>query len=165
MNQPFTQTRTGTSTMTEARVRKVMVEIAADFAALAAAGLATAAQVADWRNDLLYILENETSKGFQVQLRCPGQSTLAIEYEVSADGSLVSNQPAGGIDFFRLNAGTKASLFVNLDEAAPKNAIVRAGLATRGWGTNGTAVTGTAVTDRTYSSEGYGVKRSLVGEF
>ncbi len=165
MNVSLTQTRSATSTMTAARVRNVMIEIAADFAGLVAAKLLTHAQLASWRDDLVYIMENEASQKFQVQLTSPGQAMRAIEYKIAADGSIRSSQTAGGLDFYSLPAGTTATLFVSLDDCAPNARAVREGLGRRGWGMNGVPVTGSATSDRSYSSEGYGVRRSLIGEF
>lgn len=165
MSQPMTQTRSMTSTMTAARVRNVMVEVTADFAALAAAQFATHTQVARWREDLIYIMENEASRGFQVQLTSPGHSMRAIDYKIAADGSIRSSQSAGGLDLYGLPPNTTANLFVSLDDTMPKTAAVRETLRGQGWGMNGAAITGAATADRSYSSEGYGVRRSLIGEF
>jgi hypothetical protein len=165
MNSVGTVSRSVTSTMTEARVRRVAIEFHADFVAMAGAGLASQEVVADWRDDLVYILENDATKFFQVQLKSPDGSERAVEYRVSADGSLHSSNTAGGIDYYNLPVGTKASLFVSIDNSSSRASSVLAELGERGWGTDGKAVTGTSVTDRIYSHDGYGVRRALIGNF
>jgi hypothetical protein len=156
-------TASRTDTFSEARVRAVMLEVSADFYALAAAGLLSWDRAAKWTEDLGFILQHRAAKGFQIQLRCAGYLPKALDFRVSSDGSIFESSTAGGIDYHALPAGTSASLFVDLDDNATKIETVRQHIGARGWGTNGKPVDGASVRDRVYSKEGYGVIRSRVG--
>jgi hypothetical protein len=139
-----------------------MPEVGADFWAMAAAGLITNSVATSWTEDLTFILQNQCAKGFQIQLHLPRGTAIALDYKVSADGSIRESSSGGGIDYYALPAGTEASLFVDLDEKAPRINTARAYTAQRGWG-NGQAVEGATVRDRAYSNNGYGFIRNRVG--
>ncbi len=158
-----TLTRSASTTMTAARVRNVMLEVTADLASISVAGLADFDKCAEWSADLSYMLEQEAVTSFQIQFKCAGHSTRALEFSVSADGTLQSSDTAGGIDYFGLPAGTKASLFVSLNYQSDNIQTVVAYLARRGWGFNGQPVTGNGTQDRVYSADGYGVVRNRIG--
>jgi hypothetical protein len=151
------------STFTEARVRHVMLEVGADFYALAAPGLISLATAMKWAEELTFILLHQAARGFQIQLRCQGYWPIALDYCVSADGSILESGTAGGIDYFALAPGTTATLFVDLDFSARNIAAVQAYLNGRGWGTNGQAIEGVSLRDRAYGKDGYGVIRSKIG--
>ncbi len=160
-----TQTATRTDSYTEARLRAVMPEVGADFMGPAAANLITFERANKWTEELTFILQNRAAHGFQIQLRCAGLATIALDYRVSSDGSVRESATAGGIDYFALPAGTTASLFVELDFDARNIAIVQEHLRRRGWGIDGQAVQGTPVRDRVYSKDGYGFVRGKVGDW
>lgn len=164
MNQAFTvaRTRTLADTYTDARLWAVMPEVGADFYALAAAGLISSDTAQKWTEELAFILQHRAAHGFQIQLRCTGRNTIALDYRVSSDGSIQESSTAGGINYFGLPAGTHAFLFVELNFSASNIAKVQDYIRERGWGT-GQAVQGDAVRDRVYSKEGYGVIRSKIG--
>jgi hypothetical protein len=158
-----TYTISRSSTFTEARVRNVMLEVGADFYALAAPGLISLATAMKWTEELTFILLHQAAQGFQIQLRCEGYWPIALDYRVSADGSILESGTAGGIDYFALAPGTTAMLFVDLNFSARNIAIVRTYLNGRSWGTNGEAIKGVTVRDRAYAKDGYGVIRSKIG--
>ena len=165
MNGVMTATRSQTDSFTEARLAAVMPEVGADFYAMASAGLITMATAQKWAEELTFVLKHKAAYSFQIQLRCAGRDPIALDYRVSSDGTVHESGTGGGIDYFSLPEGTRASLFVNINYQAPQIAIVRAYTAQRGWGTNGQAVPGEPVRDRAYSKEGYGVVRGKVGNW
>jgi hypothetical protein len=140
-----------------------MPEVGADFYALAAAGLISSGTAQRWTEELAFILQHRAAHGFQIQLRCTGRNTIALDYRVSSDGSIQESSTAGGVNYFGLPAGTYATLFVDLNFQARTIATVQAYTRARGWGTNGQAVQGDTIRDRVYSKEGYGVIRSKIG--
>lgn len=165
MSSIFTSTlaRSASTTMTAARVHNVVLEVGADFYTIATAGLADYDRCVKWCTDLTYILEKEALTSFQLQFKCAGHLPLALEYVLSADGTLQSSDKAGGIDYFGLPAGTRVSLFVSLNYQSSNIQVVLAYLRLREWGFDGQAVTGSGMQDRTYSKDGYGVVRSKIG--
>jgi hypothetical protein len=158
-----TVTRSASTTMTAARVRNVMLEVGADFAAISIAGLANYDKCVKWCTELTYILEQQAVTSFQIQFKCAGHASLALEFKVSADGTLHSSDKAGGIDYFGLPAGTKANLMVSLNYESHNIQTVLAYLGRCGWGFDGQAVTGNGTQDRIYSADGFGVVRSKIG--
>jgi hypothetical protein len=163
MTYSTTASRSQSTAMTAVRVRNVLFEVGADFYNLVPAKLATEDQVNKWAGDLQVILENEAARSFQVQLTCNGRKIGAIEYVVSADGTLMENGKAGGVNYFSFPAGTKASLFVAMDYASKNIEYVKQYLRDNGWGFDGVAVSGSSSRNRAYSSDGYGVVRNFVG--
>jgi hypothetical protein len=161
MTMSATLARTGT--FSEARARDVMLEIGADFYALAAAKLISWEAAERWTEELGFILLHEAAYGFQIQFHCQGHSPRALDYRVSSDGSILESGTAGGINYYGLPPGTVAGLLVQLNYGARKIAVVQQYLATRNWGIDGQAVEGAAVRDRVYSKDGYGVIRSKPG--
>lgn len=165
MTGVMTATRSRTDSFTEARLAAVMPEVGADFYAMASAGLIATATAQNWTEELTFVLKHKAAHGFQIQLRCAGRDPIALDYRVSSDGTVHESGTGGGIDYYSLPDGTRASLFVNLNYQAPQIAIVSSYTAQRGWGTNGQAVEGDPVRDRAYSKEGYGLVRGKVGNW
>ena len=161
----MTTTLSRTSTFTDARLRAIMPEVGADFYALAGAGLITLDIAQKWTDELTVILQNQGAHGFQIQLTYPNGAKVAVDYRVSSDGTIRESGLAGGIDYFALPAGTHASLFVNLNFAAPRIGVVQQFIRSRGWGENGQAVAGDVVRDRAYSKDGFGVIRGKIGNW
>ena len=165
MTMTDTASRSRTNTYSEARARTVMLEVGADFYALASANLISFDLAQRWTEERSFILLQQTVRGFQIQLQRPGSPTIALDYRVSSDGSVLESGTAGGINYYALPAGTTAGLVVDLNYEARNIAVVRRYIAERGWGTNGQAVEGTVVRDRVYSKDGFGVIRSKVGNW
>lgn len=157
MTMTGTATRSYTNTYSEARARIVMLEVGADFYALASANLISFDVAQKWTEELSFVLLQQTVRGFQIQLRRPGSSTIALDYRVSSDGSVLESSMAGGINYYALPAGTTAGLVVDLNYEARNIAVVKRYIGERGWGTNGQAVEGPVVRDRVYSKDGFGV--------
>lgn len=162
MHGTFTATRTDTNTYTDARLRAIMPEVGGDFYALAGAGIVTLDTARRWTEELTFILRHEAAHGFQIQLRCPDGQTVALDYRVSSDGSIRESGASGGIDYYLMPAGTRATLFVNLNFQARAIGVVQAYTRERNWGT-GSLVIGDPVRDRAYSKDGYGVIRGKIG--
>lgn len=159
----FSATATRTNTFTEARLRAVMPEVGADFYCLAAAGLITMATTQKWTEELSFILQHQAANGFQIQLKCDGYNPIAIDYRVSSDGTVRESGAGGGIDYFALPEGTRATLFVDMNYQSREIATVKIYIVQRGWGTDGHAVEGQVTRDRTYSKDGYGIVRAKIG--
>lgn len=112
---------------------------------------------------LTYILQNQTAFGFQIQLSYPNGQQVALDYQVSSDGSIRESSTGGGIDYYALPLGTRPFLFVNFNYAAARAGTVQAYLRERGWGFDAHPVRGDVVRDRAYSKDGYGVIRGKIG--
>ncbi len=151
------------TSMTAARVRNVLFEVGADFYNLVPAGIATEERVKKWVRDLQFVMENGAARSFQVQLNFNNVKTHAIEYVVSADGTLMEKGKAGGINYFSFPAGTTANLFVDLDYQSGNIEGVKQYMRDNNWGFDGAAVSGSSSRDRAYSSDGYGVIRNIIG--
>jgi hypothetical protein len=120
-----TASRSRTNTYSEARARTVMLEVGADFYALASANLISFDLAQRWTEELSFILLQQTVRGFQIQLQRPGSPTIALDYRVSSDGSVLESGTAGGINYYALPAGTTAGLVVDLNYEARNIAVVR----------------------------------------
>jgi hypothetical protein len=165
MTMTDTRSRSGTNTYSDARARTVMLEVGADFYALASANLITFDVAEKWTEELSFVLLQQTVRGFQIQLRRPGSPTIALDYRVSNDGSVLESSTAGGINYYGLPVGTTAGLVVDFNCEARNIAVVKRYIVERGWGTNGQAVEGEVVRDRVYAKDGFGVIRSKVGNW
>jgi hypothetical protein len=157
-----TATRSQTNSFTEARLREVMPEVGADFTNMAGAQIIPFAVAQRWTEELVFVLQKQAARGFQVQLRSPGREPIALDYRVSSDGTVRESGRAGGIDYYGLPDGTTATLFVDLDDGSRNITEVRLYTRQRGWGI-GAAVVGEPVRDRVYSKDGYGVIRGKIG--
>lgn len=161
----ITQTRSKTNSFTDARLAAVLPEVAGDFYGLANASLISLDTAATWTEELGHCLGLQAVSSFQIQFHCAGVPEKALNYVVSADGSLAESGTSGGIDYFNLPKGTKALLFVQFNTFAAKYPDAQRYTAARGWGTNGQAVSGDVIRDRAYSKEGFGFVRGKVGSW
>lgn len=159
----MTATATGTNTYTEARLKAVMPEIGGDFFALAAADLITATTAASWKEDLQFMLRLQAVVSFQIQLKRSGSQDMAVDFQVRSDGTIRESGVSGGIDYYALPEGTKASLFVHIDWQSKNADAVRQYMREHNWGTDGSVVAGDPTRDRAYSKDGYGVVRGRIG--
>lgn len=162
MHGTITATRTNTNSYTDARLRAIMPEVGGDFYALVGADVITLDTARRWTEELTFILQHEAAHGFQIQLRFPNGQTIAVDYRVSSDGSIRESGTSGGIDYYLMPAGTRASLFVNLNFQARAIETVQTYIRQQNWGT-GSLVQGDPVRDRAYSKDGYGVIRGKIG--
>ena len=161
----YTETRSRTNSFTDARLAAVFPEVTGDFYGLAAAGLISFETAASWAEELGYCLRLQAVSSFQIQFRCTGQLDRALDYNVSADGTLSESGTSGGIDYFGLPKGTTARLFVQFNSYSARYAEAQRYTTARGWGTNGTPVDGDVTRDRAYSKEGFGFVRGKVGSW
>lgn len=161
----MTQTRSKSDTFTDARLAAVLPEVAGDFYGLANASLISFDTASTWTEELGYCLGLQAVSSFQIQFCCAGAPDKALNYVVSADGSLTESGTSGGIDFFSLPKGTRASLFVQFNTYAAKYPDAKRYTTARGWGTDGQAINGDVIRDRAYSKEGFGFVRGKVGSW
>lgn len=157
-----TQTYSRSSTFSEARVVAVMHKVLADLVGLAATGMIDEDTAEKWHEELEFILLRRGATYFQFQFRLPSGSRAGLTYRVSDDGSLSEDSDSGGVDWFDLPKGTKASLFLHVNEESPHLAEVRSFMSRRGWGA-GSVVEGTGTRERAYSKDGFGLVRERVG--
>jgi hypothetical protein len=86
-----------------------------------------------------------------------------FRYTVSSDGSLQQDSPSGGIDLYGLPADATVELFADL--LTGTSASVYNELAKRGWGFNGSRFDAPESDRRAFSSGGYGLVRTKLGEW
>ena len=153
-----TATASQTTTMTEARVRAVMQNVAANLRAFVVAGHAARERAVQWERDLTYLQVQGVLEFFEVQLN--GRS-FGLRYIIRSDGSIQQNSPSGGLDVYGLAAGTRVQIYAHLREDTPQRVYDE--LARRGWGTNGKRIDAAESDHRSYSSEGYGLVRAKLG--
>lgn len=163
MAATYTNTSSQTSTCTDARVRHVMNKVHDDLVMLEAREFVSPSTVLRWVEETREVLAMEAATRFQVKLTTPLGVQSAIEYRVSADGSVSEDRESGGVNFYSLPRGTKASIVIELVPSGPKRERALEYLKKRGWGFNGQLLAAPGTQDRAYSSGGYGLNRNLIG--
>ncbi|CCH57628.1 hypothetical protein BN8_p06824 (plasmid) [Fibrisoma limi BUZ 3] len=162
-----TSTFTRTSTYTESRARYILGKVYEDCLSMVFADLVSKAEAERWRNDLLFMLSKEALDSFEIQLVSPtGSRVGGYRYQLDDAGSIYSDDDSGGSDFYGLNPGTKANLFVTLRTTSTRyREVVNELITNRGWGSNGVSLQGDSTYDRGYSSSGYGLNRNKIGSW
>jgi len=156
-----TQTRSNTSTYTEARARYVNDKVYDDTQAMAIRKLITYSKAQKWREDILYILNKQSMDYFQFQFTFPDGTKKALQYNLKDDGNIYANDDSGGINYWSIPSGTNVILHVSLNTSSTNYHEVNQKLTDDGWGT-GNAVTGTSSAGISYSKDGYGLKRNQI---
>lgn len=154
----YTATATGTTTMTEARVRAVMQKVAANLRAFVAAGYLDTARAQKWTQDLTYLQLQEVLEFFELQIN--GRS-LGLRYYVRSDGSVQQDSTSGGLDVYGLPRGSTIQLYAHLRRDTPQRIYDE--LRQRGWGFNGQKIEAPESGHRTFSREGYSLIRAKLG--
>lgn len=147
-----------TSTMTEARVRAVMQNVAANLRAFVVAGHVGRDRALKWVEDLTYLQLVEALEFFELQIN--GRS-FGLRYTVRSDGSVQQNSASGGLDVYGLPAGTTVQLYAHLRDITPRRVYEELGR--RGWGTDGRKIEAPESEYRSFSSNGYGLTRATLG--
>ncbi|WP_422104481.1 hypothetical protein [Winogradskyella sp.] len=156
-------TRSESSTYTEARARYVMNKVQEDLLGLMSRDLISLDRVKSIKSDVLYLLNKEALKYFQLQFKTPdGEEVGGLHYEVNANGQIYSDEDSGRINYWMLSSDIKVNLLVQLDRDSKNIAEVDRQLEDWGWGT-GSALTGTREVLKSYSKDGYGVTQSKIG--
>lgn len=158
-----TATATQTSTMTEARVCHVTRKAEANLEALVTAGHLSRSTMRRWIDDLIYLQTKEAIEFFEIQCRTPQGERFGLHYEVSNDGSIHHDARSGGIDVYGLPNGTSITLFARYRPNIPQHVLKE--LERRGWGPSDGALEGSHSERRAFSSEGYGLIRTMVGNW
>jgi hypothetical protein len=159
----MTQSFTGinSDTYSESRANYVIGKVYENTLNLMATGLITKLRADTIRKEILYLLSKKALKWFELQFRKPDGSQLGgIHYELKADGSIYTDEPSGGLDFWGLPANTIVKLLVNLDDSSPNINEVNLQIAAWGWGT-GNALQGAMEHHKSFSKEGFGLQQSL----
>jgi hypothetical protein len=144
--------------MSEARVRTVMQNVAANFWAFVVAGHIDRERAVKWISDLTYLQLKECLAFFELQL--DGRS-YGLRYKICSDGSVQQNSPSGGLDVYGIPPGTVVQLYAHLREVAPSSVFEE--LARRGWGFNGLKIEAPEAEHRAFSRDGYGITRAKLG--
>ena len=164
MNWSATRTRSTTSSCTRSRVKAVLDLFLGDAVALHCRGLISKERLHGWVRDLIDVLVLEAVERFQIKLTFPTGRQIAIDYEVSDDGTILGDDSCGGFSVHWLPAGTAVSLVLRWRENAPGTERARQLLRARGWGA-GSMMSASGNPDHVYSLDGYGFKRRMVGEW
>ena len=151
-----------TNTFTEARAREVLGKTFDDFLAMYYRGLISSKERCEsFIDDLTYLLNKQAIDRFQIKFIKPNGTKSALEYEVSDDGTLFEDSPSGGIDYYQYPKDTHVSLWVNYRPNTSERVFSE--MRKRGWGA-GSPIVGTREYDRSYSKNGYGLKRYTIEE-
>lgn len=159
-----TKTRSATSTCTKSRVEAILDLFLGDVAAFVARGFLRQQSAVEWYRDLADVLLLEAVQRFQIKVTLPDGSERALDYEVSDDGRIGASDGSGGFPTHWVPSGSKLSLVLSWRTGAPKLAEARELLRARGWGV-GTMLEASSAVERTYSKDGYGVYRRIVGDW
>lgn len=151
-------------TYSEARARYVLGKVHDHLVALAIRGLMSMDIAQEWIDALLYLLGERAVDCFEIQCRLPSGQSCGWRHDVDDSGSLVEDNPSGGVDTYALPIGTHLGLSVKLRNDCRNLDAVNRELARRGWG-SGQLLDGQVVRERTYSRGGYGLVRSRVGQW
>jgi hypothetical protein len=157
-----TYTFTGTETYTTTDVKVVMQNTYEDIIGFANREIITFEKAKNWIDDLTYILDKKAMDFFEIQLRDKNNVWYkTYKYDVDTNGYLGTGAASGGISYYSLPEGTKATLLVSLDESKPNAKDVREELNKRGWGT-GTASVGNSTAERNYINNSLQLSRSVI---
>lgn len=165
MASTYTSTLSRSSTFTEARVHYVMNKVLEDLVLLAALDFATLEQVKKWTAEVTTVLLLEAVEKFQIKLTRPSGEVAAVTYDIVSDGSISEDAKSGGLNYFSLPAGTKASIVIRLLDGARKRPDAVEYLKGRGWSFTGSLLEDQGTRDRAYSSSGWGVTRTTAGKW
>lgn len=158
-----TYTNSRSNTYTETNARYVMGKITDDFFAISNRGFNNVND--DWlksiKEDIYFVMCSEALEMFQFQFY-KGTKRWAIEYTISADGSVHSNDPSGGINYYEIPKDAKVSVVLKRD---PNNKSVSNYLEKRGWGNKGEFITDDLVDDGAYSKNGFAAKKGRRGSW
>lgn len=163
MSYTATATRTSTTTTTEARVRYVMQKVMANLYGLVVRGLLTQAGATKWSDDLIYLQLEDALDFFEVQIGEVGADQCGLRYRVSNDGTLQQDASSGGLDLYGIPAGTPVRLYAHTYPSMRER--VRPELERRGWGFSGKKLEAPESESRAFSSGGYGITRSKLGNW
>jgi|GEM_PF-1844275 len=156
-------TRSESTTYTAARARYVMGKVQEDLLGLMNRGLINLERVNSIKSDVLYLLDKQALKYFQLQFKTPeGKEIGGLHYDVKSNGQIFSDEDSGRINYWMLSSDTKVNLLVDLDRNSNYIDEVDRQLEDWGWGT-GTALSGTKEVLKSYSKEGYGLTQSKIG--
>lgn len=158
----FSNVLSQTDTYTAARAKQVMKSVLDDFIGLTDRKFITIERAIIWRDNIIYALDNKSLLSFEIQFS--KGTPKGYLYIVDSTGTLISNDKSGGIDYYNYENGTQVSLLYRLDENSNNYKKVLDELVKRGVGTNGVSLANSTnvENDRTYSKEGFGLKRQKI---
>ena len=159
-----TKTRSASSTCTASRVEAVLDELLGDLVGLIARDLLTRERAVEWLGDLQDVLVLEAVERFQIKIKLPSGEELALDYEVSDDGSIGEGESCGGFSSHWIPADAQVTLVVRWRTDAPRYEEARRLLRSRGWGP-ATMLDAAGTVERSFARDGYGVHRRTVGEW
>jgi hypothetical protein len=155
-------TFSGTDSYSVADVKAVMQNTYEDIIGFANRQIISYDRAKGWIEDLTYVLKQKVVNFFEIQLyNTSGQKFMSYRYTVDGYGYLSTGSASGGIDYYGIPNGCRATLYVDLDYSKPNANAVNAELNRRGWGT-GTAMEGTQSHERNYVSNDLRLQRSVI---
>jgi hypothetical protein len=113
----------------------------------------------EWRDDIQFVMEKNALTCFEIQFRLLGKE-WAVRYEV-VSGTISRDDESGGLDFYNIPANASLSLVVTRDTT---NKDVNDYVERRGWGSDGKFIAEGANNDKSYSKDGFGVNRKILGD-
>lgn len=159
----FTQTLTGTRTITDANIREVFNKIEDDFWAIRTRGFTSIdfAWLEKTFEDILYVALKRELEVAELQFTADGEKWV-VRYEIDETGSIQRDQDSGGIRFRSVPAHAAMNTVIRRHK---KTKETNDYLSKRGWGSNGTFYGEDGDEDRVFSSESYGATRKLTGRW
>ncbi|MEO1383192.1 MAG: hypothetical protein AAFV78_08185, partial [Bacteroidota bacterium] len=65
-----------------------------------------------WWEDLSFIVSKESLETFEIQFRSKGAREWAVTYHVISDGSIHTDNPSGGIDYYKIPSDASVGIVV-----------------------------------------------------
>src|ERR1700722_3374299 len=97
-----TNTIAQTNSYSTAKAKYVMDKAFEDFTVLTVRGFASDEAVKKWKEDLLYIMNEQVLLHFEIQLTKPNGQQPAIEYVVKSDFSISEDAESGRLNLHSL---------------------------------------------------------------
>lgn len=164
MSETFTISNS--ESYSEADVKVVMQNTYEDIIGFANRKLIDYSRVKHWIEDLVYLLNKEVLKSFEIQLyNSSGEKFKAYKYAVNTYGYLSSGGNSGGINYFEIPDSTRFGLYADIDFTKPNADEIRNHLYNeRNWGTNGSGMQGNSLYERSHSSGSLELKRYVINK-
>lgn len=162
MGETYTISNSGTYTVTD--VKAVMQNTYEDIIGFANRKLVDYSRVKGWIEDLIFLLNEEALKSFEIQLcNASGEKFKAYRYVVNTYGYIDSGSSSGGINYFDIPSGTSFGLLADVDFTKSNADKIRNYLyVERNWGQDGSSMQGTSTFERSHSSGKLELKRYMI---
>jgi hypothetical protein len=161
-----TYTIANTEVYSASDVKAVMQNTYEDIIGFANRKLIDYSRVKSWIEDLVFLLNEEVLKSFEIQLYNSSNIRFrAYRYVVNTYGYINSGSSSGGINYFEIPNGTVFGLSVDVDFTKANAGKIKKHLyIDRNWGKDGTSMEGTSLFERSHSSGSLELKRYVVNK-